>query len=156
MPRRTYARALLIPAGVVALGLAASACGDDDSSKSSSTPKSSSKSTSSESTTTAAATDTTSDGNSSTLMGTVGPGFDITLTDGSGEPVDTVPAGTYTIKVSDKSEMHNFHLTGEGVDETTTVPDQGDTTWTVDLKAGTYTYVCDPHSQKMQGSFTVT
>jgi plastocyanin len=32
----------------------------------------------------------------------------------------------------------------------------GTKTWTVTLKAGKYTYVCDPHASFMKGSFTVT
>ncbi len=53
---------------------------------------------------------------SGTLVGTVGPGFTITLTK-AGKKVTTLPAGTYTIKVQDKSNIHNFHLTGPGVNK---------------------------------------
>ncbi len=91
------------------------------------------------------------------LTATVGEGdaFTIALTDGSGAAVSTLKAGSYTVKVSDKSKIHNFHLTGPGVEQTTAVPDVTDVTWTVDLTAGTYTFKCDPHA-KMTGSFTVT
>jgi len=57
--------------------------------------------------------------------------------------------------IKDTSAIHNFHLTGPGVDETTTVPEIKDVTWNVVLKAGTFTYVCDPHLN-MKGTFTVT
>ncbi len=40
---------------------------------------------------------------------------------GRGRRVTTLPAGTYTIDVNDQSSMHNFHLTGPGVDEATDV-----------------------------------
>jgi hypothetical protein len=93
------------------------------------------------------------------LMGTVGEAdnpdaFTITLTDGSGQPVDALPPGDYTIQVSDLSQIHNFHLTGPGVEETTTVPETGDAIWDVTLEAGTYTFVCDPHPN-MSGQLTV-
>ena len=89
------------------------------------------------------------------LTGTVGPGFTITLTQG-GKKVTTLKAGTYTIKVADKSNVHNFHLSGPGVNKSTSVPGTGSSTWTVKLKKGTYRYVCDPHAPIMKGSFRVT
>jgi plastocyanin len=85
-----------------------------------------------------------------TLTATVGPGFDISL---SG--TDGLTAGDYTIEVSDKSSAHNFHLTGPGVDMQTEVSEAEDTSWTVTLQAGEYTFVCDPHASSMKGSFTV-
>jgi plastocyanin len=90
-----------------------------------------------------------------TLNATVGPGFTITLTQG-GKKVTELKAGTYTIKVDDKSNIHNFHLTGSGVNKTTSVSGTGTTTWKVMLKKGTYKYVCDPHASFMKGSFTVS
>jgi plastocyanin len=90
-----------------------------------------------------------------TLTGTVGPGFTITLTQG-GKKVTSLKAGSYTFKISDKSNIHNFHLTGPGVNKTTTVGGTGSSTWTVTLKKGTYKYVCDPHASFMKGSFTVS
>lgn len=96
----------------------------------------------------------------SVLTGTVGSADDpdafvITLTDSSGSPVTTLSAGTYSIQVQDLSEIHNFHLTGGAVDETTTVPEVTDTTFDVTLTPGAYTFVCDPHP-RMVGTFTVT
>lgn len=90
-----------------------------------------------------------------TLNGTDGPGFTITLKKGTTK-VTKLKAGSYVIKVADKSNIHNFHLKGPGVDKKTGVGFQGSTTWTVKLKAGKYTYVCDPHSSFMKGSFTVS
>ena len=92
----------------------------------------------------------------SSLTGTVGPGFTITLTQG-GKKVSKLKAGTYTIKIADKSNIHNFHLTGPGVNKKTSVGGTGSTTWTVKLKSGTYKFVCDPHAASgMKGSFKVT
>lgn len=99
-------------------------------------------------------------GGSQTLTATVGTAddpdaFEIALTDNSGEQVTTLPAGSYTIQVSDPSDIHNFHLTGEDVDETTTVPEVTETTFEVELTPGTYTFICDPHP-RMVGEVTVT
>jgi plastocyanin len=90
-----------------------------------------------------------------TLTGTVGPGFTITLTEG-GKKVTTLKAGTYVIKVNDKAVDHNFHLIGPGVNKKTSVTAKSSSSWTVTLKKGKYTYVCDPHATFMNGSFTVS
>jgi len=85
-----------------------------------------------------------------TLVGTDGPGFTITMNK------TTVKAGTYTIVIHDKSNIHNFHLTGPGVNKLTSVPAVGTTTWKVTLRKGTYTFVCDPHAAIMNGTLKVT
>jgi plastocyanin len=89
------------------------------------------------------------------LAGSVGPGFEISLQDSGGADVETLAAGTYTLAVDDQSDIHNFHLTGEGVDVTTDVGGTGMETFDVDLTAGSYTFVCDPHASQMTGSFEV-
>lgn len=89
------------------------------------------------------------------LAATVGPGFTITLTQNA-KKVTKLKAGTYTIKVSDKSSIHNFHLTGPGVKKTSSVSATGSSTWVVKLVKGTYKYVCDPHASIMKGSFIVS
>lgn len=90
------------------------------------------------------------------LTGEVGPGFTIELKQGS-KDVKTLKAGTYRIKVEDKASIHDFHLKGPGVNKATGVTFTGETTWTVKLKKGTYTYQCDPHaSAGMKGTFKVT
>ena len=89
------------------------------------------------------------------LVATVGPSFTITLKKG-GKKVTTLKAGKYTITVQDKSDFHNFHLMGPGVNKKTTVSEVKTKTWSVTLKKGTYRYVCDPHSSQMKGSFKVT
>jgi plastocyanin len=90
-----------------------------------------------------------------TLNGTVGPGFTITLKKGSTK-VTKLKAGKYKIVIADKSSIHNFHLKGPGVDKKTSVGSTGTSTWTVTLKAGKFTFVCDPHKTIMKGSFTVS
>ena len=91
-----------------------------------------------------------------TLVGTDGPGFTITLTQG-GKKVTKLKAGKYTFVVKDVAKTHNFHLTGPGgVNKKTPVKGKGTYTWHVTLKKGTYRYVCDPHKTIMKGSFTVT
>ncbi len=90
-----------------------------------------------------------------TLNGTDGPGFTITLTQ-NGNKVKSLKAGTYVFKIADKSSIHNFHLTGPGVNKKTSVGAKGTKTWTLTLKEGTYKYVCDPHASFMKGKFTVS
>jgi plastocyanin len=90
------------------------------------------------------------------LVGEVGPGFTIEVKQGS-KDVKSLKAGTYSIKVEDKSSSHNFHLIGPGLNKSTTVSGTGDKTWTITLKKGTYTYQCDPHAASgMKGTFKVT
>ena len=89
-----------------------------------------------------------------TLVGTDGPGFTITLTKG-GKKVAKLKAGTYLFKIADKSSIHNFHLKGAGIDKKTSVGAKTNVTWKLKLKAGKYTFVCDPHKSFMKGSFTV-
>jgi plastocyanin len=123
--------------GVAAAAIAAAGCGGSDSSSSGET-------------TTATDTSAASGAASGTLTGSVGPGFEISMAE------STVAAGTYTLKVDDKASIHNFHLTGDGVDVSTDVSGTGEKTFTVTLKPGTYTFVCDPHSSQMHGTLTVT
>ena len=85
-----------------------------------------------------------------TLTGTDGPGFTITMNK------KTVKAGTYVITIHDKSNIHNFHLTGPGVNKLTSVSRVYTTKWTVKLKKGTYHFVCDPHRTIMHGILKVT
>ena len=84
-----------------------------------------------------------------TFKGTVGPGFTISM---ASKP--KVP-GKIKLVIADKSSIHNFHLTGPGVNVKTSVSAVGSKTFLVTLKKGTYKFVCDPHSASMKGSFTV-
>lgn len=95
-------------------------------------------------------------GGATTLRGTVGPSFTITLRTAQGTVVERLEAGAYTIRIRDLSPIHNFHLLGPGVNKLTSVQNTGGVTWTVRLTAGVYRYVCDPHRTLMRGSFTVS
>lgn len=90
------------------------------------------------------------------LNASVGPGFEISLTTEAGEPVETLAAGSYTLLTDDQSDIHNFHLTGEGVDVDTGVSESGTDSFDVTVTDGTYTFVCDPHAGSMNGSFDVS
>jgi hypothetical protein len=90
-----------------------------------------------------------------TLNGVDGPGFTISLKKG-GKKVASLKAGKYKIVIKDLSNIHNFHLTGAGVNKKTSVGAQGTFTWTVTLKKGMYKFICDPHASIMKGSFKVT
>jgi uncharacterized protein (DUF2141 family) len=89
-----------------------------------------------------------------TLKGTVGPSATITLKKGSTR-VSTLTRGRYTFVVSDRSAEHNFHLRGPVNKMITSISGTGTKTVTINLKPGRYTYVCDPHSDEMIGSFRV-
>ena len=150
MTKRLIITMLLVSA---ALALGAVACGGDDNNSAEGT-------TTTEQTTTEETTTeemTTGGAASMELDGETGPGFTIEVSQ-NGKDAESVAAGTYTLKVEDKSSSHNFHLIGPGVDEeVTTVPFEGEKTVTVTLKPGTYTYQCDPHADAgMKGTFEVT
>jgi hypothetical protein len=86
------------------------------------------------------------------LVGT-NDGFVISLRDSAGNIVGKRDAGTYDIAVSDRSEAHNFHVKGPGVDMSTPIGDKQETTWTVTFTDGRYTFVCDAHASVMRGYF---
>jgi plastocyanin len=90
------------------------------------------------------------------VQGSVGPGFAIKLSL-AGKPVTKLKAGVpYSFTINDQASIHDFHLTGPGVNKVlTTVPFTGTKTVVLTLKKGTYRYVCDPHASSMKGSFTV-
>jgi len=90
------------------------------------------------------------------LKGEVYQSFKIEMKNKANRPLKTVKAGTYRIKIEDKSAIHNFHLTGPGVNKSTFISRVGETTWTVRLKPGKYKFFCDPHRSTMRGSFRVT
>jgi plastocyanin len=89
-----------------------------------------------------------------TINGSVGPGFTISLKKGAAKVTKLKP-GAYVLRVSDKSDFHNFHLTGPGVNKMTSVTFTGTRSFSVRLRKGTYRFRCDPHSSQMKGSFTV-
>ena len=89
------------------------------------------------------------------LVGTVGPGFTISVAKG-GKKVTTLKAGTYVLVVTDRASSHDFHISGPGLNKVvTSTPFVGKKTVTLKLKKGTYRYRCDPHAAFMHGSFKV-
>src|SRR5207237_1997013 len=74
---------------------------------------------------------------SPTLVGTVGPGFTIHLTQG-GKAVKTLSAGSYTFVIRDKASIHNFTVEqesgGKFEKDLTSVPFTGTKTVKVTLK----------------------
>ena len=88
------------------------------------------------------------------VVGTVGPGFDIVLKKG-GVRVKSLKPGKYTLVVTDKSAIHNFHLVGPGVKIDSGIGRTGTKTYTVTFRRGTYRFLCDPHELAMHGSFRV-
>ncbi len=137
-------RSAVIVLSVLALALAGCGGGDDEASDTTTD------------TTTTTETETTAPETGLVLNGSVGPGFEISLTAEDGEPVETLAAGSYTLLTNDQSDIHNLHLTGEGVDVDTGVSESGTNSFDVTFSAGTYEYVCDPHASSMQGSFEVS
>jgi plastocyanin len=134
--RRHFTLAILL----FVLGLALAGCGGDDNESSDTTAATTEESTTGDSA-----------GGGTTLNGSVGPGFEISL-DGT----DGITAGDYTLVVNDQSTAHNFHLTGPGgVDVSTEVSEEGEKSFDVTLVAGEYRFQCDPHASSMNGSFTV-
>jgi plastocyanin len=89
------------------------------------------------------------------LSGSVGPGFNISLRDAAGNAVTSHAAGPVTIDVDDKSEEHNFHLVGPGVDVSTSVEEITRASLAATLSDGTYRFFCDPHPTRMRGQFVV-
>lgn len=136
-------------AALLAIGvLVAAGCGGDDEGASTDT-------TTTETTTSAAPAA------GGTLVGSVGTSddpdaFTISLTMEDGSPVSTLAPGDYTLEVDDPSSIHNFHLTGPGVDVASDVGGTEDETYDITLEAGSYTFQCDPHASSMNGSFEVT
>ena len=136
MTRRQLTLALLL----LTLGLALAGCGGDDDDDGGEAAA-----------TTVAETGGDGGGGGTTLNGSVGPGFDISL-DGT----DGITAGDYTLVVDDQSSAHNFHLTGPGgVDVSTDVSAEGEESFDVTLEPGEYKFQCDPHASTMNGTFTV-
>jgi plastocyanin len=133
-------RRTTVAIGLVLAALAVAGCGGDDE-----------DAATDDTTTTAAAPEP-----GATLSASVGPGFEISLTTEDGEAVETLAPGTYTLQTDDQADIHNFHLTGEGVEVDTGVAETGTDTFEITVSEGTYDFVCDPHAGSMNGSFEVT
>lgn len=89
------------------------------------------------------------------LLGTVGPGFTISLKAG-GKNVTKLTKGKYTLTVNDKSSFHNFVVEGPGVEkDVTQVSAVGKKTVVLNLRPGKYKFYCRPHESSMFGYITV-
>jgi plastocyanin len=90
-----------------------------------------------------------------TLVGTVGPGFTISLKMNN-KAVKSLKAGTYKLIVHDKSSIHAFSLDGPKgyAKDFTQIPAVETKTFTVKLKAGSFKYYCPAHESIMFGHFT--
>jgi hypothetical protein len=84
---------------------------------------------------------------------TSGNNFVIALKDASGAAVTHVDPGTYTINVHDYATVHNIHLFGPGVNQSTAIETAEAATWTVTFTDGKYTFMCDSHPT-LKGTFT--
>jgi hypothetical protein len=101
---------------------------------------------------------------SQTMHATVHEDQSISLLFDDGTPVGnqartppTIPPGTYTIRVVDDTDEHNFHLSGPGVDQATSVGGSASPTWTVTLQPGAeYRFQCDTHFDFMFGLFNTS
>ena len=136
---------VVVGLAVAALALAGCGGGDDEASGTTETE-----------TTTTETTSQTGGETGMVLKGSVGPGFEISLTTEDGQPVEMLAPGSYTLLTDDQSDIHNFHLTGDGVDVSTDVGSTGTDSFDITVTSGTYTFVCDPHSSTMNGSFEVS
>ena len=138
--------------GLAVMALAVAGCGGSSDESAAGTDT-----TATDTTATTDTTDTSGAATGSKLIGSVASDdFTITLTTEDGTNVTTLPAGDYTLEIVDKTDIHNFHLTGSGVDEASEVGGQEDKEVPITLVAGSYHYQCDPHSSIMNGDFEVT
>jgi len=104
-----------------------------------------------------AATGSGSAASPKTVTGTVGPGFTIGLTM-QGKRVTKLKAGTaYRFVIRDLADIHDFHLSGPGLNRVlTSVEFTGTKSFVLRLKKGSYRFRCDPHAGIMHGRFQVS
>ena len=91
-----------------------------------------------------------------TVVGTVGPGFTIGLKLDGKKITSLKPGVAYRFVIKDRSSSHDFHLRGPGLNKVITgVGFTGTKSVVLKLGKGSYSFVCDPHSASMRGSFKV-
>ena len=136
--------------GLAVMALAVAGCGGSDDETAAGTDTTATETTDT--------TDTSGAATGTKLIGSVASDdFTITLTTEDGAAVTSLPAGDYTLEIVDKSDIHNFHLTGPGgVDVASEVGEQEDEDYQITLVEGSYHFQCDPHSTTMNGDFEVT
>jgi plastocyanin len=76
----------------------------------------------------------------------------------NGHSVTKLKAGTpYRFVISDRADIHDFQLSGPGLNRVlTSVGFEGTKSFVLTLKKGSYRYLCDPHSSFMHGAFVVS
>jgi hypothetical protein len=81
------------------------------------------------------------------LLGTVGPGFTISLKSPAGKKLTALKRGKYLVVVRDLSSIHNFTVKGPGVANHTITGTAftGTKTAILTLRAGKYTLYCTVH-----------
>jgi hypothetical protein len=80
------------------------------------------------------------------LFGSVSRTGRVSLRNGSGHIVRTVPAGSYLVTVRDRSRHQNFHLLGaasDAIDKKTGIGFVGTVHWTLSFQSGVYDYYSD-------------
>ncbi|HET7744805.1 MAG TPA: hypothetical protein VFK76_08695 [Gaiellaceae bacterium] len=84
------------------------------------------------------------------LVGTVGPGFTITVKKNN-KLVKTLKAGRYKLVIRDRSSIHAFSLDGPHgfAKDFTKIPFVGTKTFTIKLAAGKYKAYCPNHESEM-------
>ena len=78
----------------------------------------------------------------------------ISLTTSDGQRVDQLEPNTYRFVVKDLTSRQNFHLVGPSVNRRTKVLAKAQTTWTIYLGPGLYTYYSDKRLG-LSGTFRV-
>jgi hypothetical protein len=64
--------------------------------------------------------------------------------------VSTLPHGSYTVRVEDRSRTGDVHLVGPGIDRHTSLAFVGAVSWPVRLAKGTYTVRSDSGSRTVR------
>src|SRR5262249_18640771 len=74
----------------------------------------------------------------------------LTLKDADASAVRRLRAGSYVIKVTDRSKTQNVHLIGAGVNRRTGIAFTGTATWRLRLKKGTLVYRSDARPVRLK------
>ena len=91
-----------------------------------------------------------------TVQGSVGPSFTINLSAGGRTVTKLKKDVPYRFVINDRSSIHDFHLTGPGLNRMLTSVDfTGTKSFVLTLRKGAYRYFCDPHAAVMHGGFRV-
>ena len=78
------------------------------------------------------------------IVGSVGPGFTISVSPRRVQP------GRYRLVIHDWSSMHNWHIRGDGVNKKSGISFQGTRRFTIEVNRGGYRIQCDMHPTQMR------